>query len=213
MRAEYLRKLAGQEEIDYGFVMSALSHYAAPRDKITAWLKSKELLRVKKGLYVFGHNIALRPYSKEVLANLIYGPSAISMNYALSYYGLIPERVNTVTNITNNRFKSFSTPVGVFKYYYLNSEKYSTGIVLNKTYQDQSYLIATPEKALCDQIHIADKDIYLDNLADLEKYLLFDLRIDEGTLIKFKLTQLEEIAHCYHDTRINLLHQYIKSRK
>ena len=61
----------------------------------------------KKGLYIFGKSVALQPYSKEVLANLIYGPSAISLSYALSYYGLIPERVHIVTSITNNRIKTF----------------------------------------------------------------------------------------------------------
>lgn len=49
MNIEQLRKLAGREEIDYPFLMSALSNYAWPREKISNWLKSGELIRVKKG--------------------------------------------------------------------------------------------------------------------------------------------------------------------
>src|SRR5436190_9717139 len=98
MRINLLRKLAEKEIIDYTFLISVLSNYASPRDKITAWLKSGDLIRVKKGLYVFGKDVALTPFSHEVLANLIYGPSAISLSYALAFYGLIPERVTTVTS-------------------------------------------------------------------------------------------------------------------
>ncbi|OGT40089.1 MAG: hypothetical protein A3E81_08675 [Gammaproteobacteria bacterium RIFCSPHIGHO2_12_FULL_36_30] len=213
MKIETLRKLAGREEIDYGFILSALKDYVKPRNKISAWLKSKELIRIKKGLYIFGENSALQPYSKEVLANLIYGPSAISLTYALSYYGLIPERVNTITNITNNRIKNFSTDVGVFQYYYLNSEKYSVGITLNQALTEHAFLIASPEKALSDQIHIVDKHIELKNTEEMEKYLLHDLRIDERELLKFKLNHLEEISNHYHDERIVLLKKYIKMRK
>src|SRR5205085_9208942 len=103
---------AQREEIDYQFLLSLLLEYARPREKISAWLKSGELIRVKKGLYIFGPQVAQGPYSPEVLANLIYGPSAISLNYALSFYGLIPERVTTITSITNKRNKQFSTAVG-----------------------------------------------------------------------------------------------------
>ncbi|MEM1244661.1 MAG: hypothetical protein AAGG80_07595, partial [Pseudomonadota bacterium] len=120
MNIETLRKLAGKEEIDYQFIVSALAGYARPRDKISNWLKSGQLIRVKKGLYIFGKSVALQPYSKEVLANLIYGPSAISLTYALSYYGLIPERVDVITSVTNKRHKSFATCIGEFSYYALN---------------------------------------------------------------------------------------------
>lgn len=213
MQIETLRKLAGREEIDYGFILSALKDYAKPRNKISAWLKNKELMRIKKGLYIFGENSALQPYSKEVLANLIYGPSAISLLYALNYYGLTPERVNVITSITNNRLKSFSTNIGVFQYYYLNPEKYSVGITLNQLLAQHAFLIASPEKALADQIHIADKHIELKNVDDMEKYLLHDLRIDERELLKFKLSHLEEISNHYHDERIVLLKKYIRMRK
>lgn len=213
MKIEALRKLAGQEEIDYQFIVSALKEYACPRDKISNWLKSGELIRIKKGLYIFGETVALQPFSKEVLANLIYGPSAISLTYALSYYGLIPERVNSVKSITNNRNKFFATRIGEFKYYYLSSEKYAAGIVLNSPNRQQSFLIATPEKALCDQIYIIDQDYVLRTFDDMEKYLAHYLRIDETLLLKFKLKNLKEISDIYGDSRLLVLYNYIKSRK
>lgn len=50
---------------------------------MTALLRKKAIIRVKKGLYVFGPEVRRRPFSLEVLANTIYGPSYISLQYAL----------------------------------------------------------------------------------------------------------------------------------
>jgi hypothetical protein len=211
MRIEALRKLAGKEEIDYQFLTSALQGYADPRQKISSWLRTGELVRVKKGLYIFGESVALEPYSKEVLANLIFGPSAISLTYALSYYGLIPERVNIVTSVTNNRAKSFATPIGEFKYYYLHPRKYSVGIVINSVTEHQSFLMASPEKAICDQIHLVDNSYPLINMDDIENYLLHYLRMDKKALSKFKLTKIQEICHAYHNHKLVLLYDYLKT--
>src|SRR5262249_19556355 len=130
MHIQELRHLINQEIIDYNLLKDALKNYAHPRRNISAWLKSGDLVRIKKGLYVFGDKAKREPYSLELLANLIYGPSAVSLEYALSYYGLIPERVPTVTSITNKRKKSFATPVGNFTYQYLSAEKFAIGIQL-----------------------------------------------------------------------------------
>ncbi len=146
MKIEALRKLANREEIDYQLLVSALQEYSRPREKISQWLKSGDLIRVKKGLYVFGKTVAQYPYSLEILANLIYGPSAISLSYALSFYGLIPERVTLITSITSKKLKRFITPVGNFNYYYLPSHKYSFGIELKGSVNRQ-FLIASPEKS------------------------------------------------------------------
>ena len=55
--------------------MGCLADYQRPREKITQLLKNKVLIRVKKGLYVFGEAYKKGPYSLEILSNLIYGPS------------------------------------------------------------------------------------------------------------------------------------------
>lgn len=207
------KKHAGREEIDYQFLLSMLAEYAHPRDKISAWLKSGELIRIKKGLYIFGRQSALTPYSPEVLANLIYGPSAISLNYALAFYGLIPERVTTITSITNKRNRAFSTPVGQFTYTYLNPIKYPVEIELAEHSKQTHFLIASPEKALCDHIHLTDKKIKLATLEDVDRYLLYDLRMDESALHTFRVGKLKSISKVYEDKRLDLVTSYIKKRK
>ncbi|MBV9575107.1 MAG: hypothetical protein JO149_00615 [Gammaproteobacteria bacterium] len=213
MNLEKIRKVAQREEIDYQFLLSMLSEYARPRDKISEWLKSGELIRVKKGLYVFGKQISQTSYSLEVLANLIYGPSAISLNYALSFYGLIPERVTTITCITNKRNKKFSTPVGEFTYQYLNPLKYPIDIELFESSKQKHFLIASPEKALCDHLYLTDKSIQISTLDEIDKYLFYDLRIDETILQKFKMNKLNHISKAYEDPRLILLANYIKKWK
>ena len=147
-----LRKALPQEEFDYTLLTAALSQYSGVRQKINELLKSGVIVRVKKGLYVFGPAYNQAPVCKEVLANLIYGPSCISLEYALSYHGLIPERVETLTSITPKRDKDFKTPLGQFTYRYLSLDKYPHGIEqvwLNSTHP---VLMASPEKAICDYV-------------------------------------------------------------
>src|ERR1700679_3766360 len=123
-----LRKAVGRDEFDHSLLTSALSSYLAVDQKINQLLKSGAIIRVKKGLYVFGPESRQIPICKESLANLIYGPSCISMEYALSHHGLIPERVETITSVTPKRDKEFNTPIGRFTYRYLGSANYPHGI-------------------------------------------------------------------------------------
>ena len=88
-----IRKRITREIFDYQTLMHALEGYAHPRDKITDLIRKKVIIRIKKGLYIFGDDYRQHLYSRELLANLIYGPSYISMEYALHYHGLTPERV------------------------------------------------------------------------------------------------------------------------
>lgn len=61
-----------------------------------------------------------------MLANLIHGPSYISLEYALSH-GLIPERVSTVTSVALGRSRKFDTPVATFTSHSLALPCYAVG--------------------------------------------------------------------------------------
>jgi predicted transcriptional regulator of viral defense system len=204
-----LRNAALTEEFDYNFIKHALYKYKNPRIKINDLLKKGEIIRVKKGLYVFGPKLARLPYSKETLANLIYGPSYISLEYALSFYGLIPERVETVTSITNKRKKHFNTPTGVFSYKYINPSIYSYGVTLYELDKNHSILIASKEKALSDMLYFSDK---MTNEAQIEKYLFEDLRIDTEELAGFNLRKVRKLAGLYGHN-VNLFYNLLESIK
>ncbi|MBQ9398373.1 MAG: hypothetical protein IJU08_07755 [Bacteroidales bacterium] len=55
----------------------------------------------------------------EVLFNL-YGPSYVSLHWALRWYGLIPERVETVTSVTTRHTREFENSLDIWsKDYFL----------------------------------------------------------------------------------------------
>jgi len=204
-----LRNSILTEEFDYGILKHVLRAYKNPRVKINDLLKKGHIIRVKKGLYIFGPELAREPYSREVLANLIYGPSYISLEYALSFYGLIPERVETVTNMTNKRKKLFDTPVGVFSYSYIHPSLYSLGITLEKLDERHSILIACREKAVADMLYFSKT---MADQSQLEQYLFDDLRIDSKEISRLNLRRVKELARVY-GTNVRLLFQVLEGLK
>lgn len=213
MIIDEIRKSTPNEEIDYLFLTSLLKSYASPRDKITHLLKSKALIRIKKGLYIFGERYAKKPFIIETLANLIYGPSCISLEYALAFYGMIPERVEIITSVTNKRDKTFKTPVGVFTYRYLNVKKYPVGITEIMIDETHPVLFATPEKALADKIMLASPGLKLNNNQDVAQYLYEDLRAYPDKIKNLSRKKLKQIALIYSDTNIFSLVDFLEKEK
>ena len=189
-----LRNSIVREEFDYGSIKHALRAYKNPRVKINDLLRKGHIIRIKKGIYIFGPEMARGSYSKETLANLLYGPSYISLEYALSFYGLIPERVETVTSITNKRNKLFNTPIGVFSYRYIHPSLYPDGITLYKLDDQRSILIACREKAVSDILYFSKE---MTGQPRLEQYLFDDLRMDPQELSRFNLRMTKKLAGIY----------------
>lgn len=204
-----IRKLCPFEEVDYLRLMQLLKGYSEPRKKLQSFLKKKELIRVKKGIYVFGPKAAIEPYSREHLANLIYGPSSISLEYALSFYDMIPERVEEVTSITIRRNKLFVTPVGRFNYHFLSPQKYPMGMS-QVLLAGRNILIASKEKALCDMLCL--KTGRLKNKKELQEHLFENLRIEEYHIKNFNLSLLEALNLHYRNHNVNLLFAYLNGK-
>jgi len=205
---EPIRKMIPYEEFDYQTLMGALKGYARPRDRITFLLRKGIIIRVKKGLYVFGEHDRKRPYSREILANLIYGPSYISLEYALQHYGLIPERVESVTSVTVGRSRKFSTPVGLFVYRMISMAAFQTGMDQVEMEDGRSYLIAVPEKALADKLR--SDQVSIRTQRGLQSWLFDDLRIDSAAIQEMQAARLEEYASRYRSRKILLLSKLVR---
>jgi len=197
-----------QETFDYQTLLDILKDYSRPRNKISDLIRKKIIVRIKKGLYVLGDGYARRPYSKELLANLIYGPSYISLDFALQYHGIIPERVEAVTSVTTGRSRRFSTPLGLFIYRTIPLSAFQLGMDRVDIENDTSFLIATPEKAMCDKIR-EDRGIQLRSLKDMQYYLYEHLRISETSLIAMNPVNIKKIADRYRSGKIRLLKKLI----
>ena len=163
--------------IDTAALKAALDDYKSPKDKITTLEQSGLLIRLKRGLFVVAPMVHSQPLSKELIANHIYGPSYISLQTALSFYGLIPERVHTVCSMTTKRSSSFINPLGNFDYITVPAAYFAIGIRQEIVNNNYAYLIATPEKALCDMI-VETKGLKLQSIKAMQNYLEEDLRID-----------------------------------
>ncbi|QVW36555.1 hypothetical protein KIP69_06845 [Geobacter sulfurreducens] len=199
-----LLKSIPYEEFDYQTLLDAVHGYARPRMKISAMLAKGDIIRVKKGLYILGEPLRRRPFCRELLANLIYGPSYISLEYALHYHGLTPERVEAVTSVTCGRSRTFATPVGTFSYRMIPLEAFRTGMDRVELDDGRSFLVAIPEKALADRI-VADRGAGISTQKELHEYLLSSLRIDPAGLRELDPVRVAEVARAYRSRRVKLL--------
>ncbi len=160
-------------------------------DKKVVWLeKNGYIIRLKRGLYVVNPEHSGNMLSSELIANHLYAPSYISMSTALRYYGLIPEAVYTHQSMTIKHSRSFQTPMGNYDYKYIPRDAFSVG-VRSMHKGEYAFLIASPEKALCDLIANSSK-VNLRFLKDVENYLEHDIRMDMDEFYKFDATVLEE---------------------
>ena len=185
-------------------LLEELSSYANPKAKLSRMVDTGDCVRISKGLYETDKNV-----SAYLLAGSIYGPSYISFEYALSYYGLIPEAVYTVTNATFDKKKKkiYETEFGTFTYCDIPSAAFPFGINLIKE-GDYFYRIAEPEKALCDKLYSMHP---VPNIRELEILLTDDLRIDKNELIKLNIEKVEFLTEKYKAGNVRKLGKLIRS--
>lgn len=162
------------------------------------WKNRGELIALKRGLYMFADakNEAL-----EVARNLYY-PCYFSLEYALNFYGIMPEAVFQYTLVSTKATRHFKTPVGTFTYQQIKKDAFS-GF-------DPETLMADKEKALVDYFYL--------NSSKLEPNNKFweHSRLEAGaTKIDFK--KALSYARFFKSKKVNLLlnsfHSYAKSHQ
>mgnify|MGYP003678728397 FL=1 len=162
-------------------ILELLSDYQRPNDKISELLKSKALISIRRGLYITGPKIDLPSPEPFLIANHLRGPSYVSLESALSYWNMIPERAYEISSVTIKTSKLYKTSVGRFSYQQLKIPYYSFGIKNIEYSPKQTMLVASPEKALCDKVVLTPK-IYLRSIKQTQEFLLEDLRMDTEVL-------------------------------
>ena len=178
--------------VDYALLRSFFSEYSSPRNKIANLEIAGKLIRLKRGLYVVSPDETGRLLSTELIANHIYGPSYISMESALRYYGLIPESVHVIRSMTTKRSRMFENTISRFEYINCNEEYYPIGINQNIS-DDISFLIATPEKAISDLIAYTPS-VRPRFIKSLLSYLKEDIRLDMDAFYRMNINIFRECA-------------------
>jgi hypothetical protein len=196
-------------EVDINTLKGVLEEYSKPYEKISSWVDQGVLIRMARGWYVLGKEFRKRPLSREYIANVLYGPSYISLDYALSFYSLIPERVMTVTSVTTMKTRIIDTPLGRFSYRKVPERVYRTGMDLHLPETGPSFFIATPEKALADKVN---QFFALDETrgAGLYDLLVHNLRIEPSSLSSLDYSLLEEISQVYRSRKVSALAEFVR---
>lgn len=126
------------------------------RNQLHRWMKSGKCLSLRRGFYMLAPAYQKEAPNPAQLANYLYKPSYLSGAWALSFYGLIPEKVVLYTSVTTRSPSRFENDLGIFDYRNIKQEAFfgyrSTQIESKKVF------LATPEKALLDYWHHHSRD-------------------------------------------------------
>jgi len=185
---ETIQQYAGQP-LSRQVLLNALQDYKRPWDKIHELVQQGLLARLKRGIYIPGPRLQIATPEPFLLANHLAGPSYVSLQAALSWQGLIPERVYEISSVTTQKSKVYQTPAGKFTYTHLPLPYYAYGIQQVELAKDQSALVATAEKALCDLV-VTTPGILLRSVLQAKELLLEDLRIDENLLHNLDVSKI-----------------------
>ncbi len=183
-------KAYAEAPISRHLILGLLSNYKNPNDKISELLKNKDLISLRRGLYIIGPKMDLSSPEPFLIANHLRGPSYVSLESALSYWNMIPERTYEISSVTIKTSKSYKNMVGRFSYQQLKSPYYSYGIRHIEYSPKQTALIASREKALCDKIVLTPK-VNLRSIKQTRAFLMEDLRIDSEALSALDTEVLE----------------------
>lgn len=133
--------------------LAAGENLAQVRLQINRWVKDSKIIKIHKGLYTLAE-----PYRKVdpepfCIANALKQASYVSLHSALSWYGMIPEFVPSVTSITTTRPQSIETPLGRYEFRHVG-KKYFWGYQQIELKSGLNAFVAYPEKALLDLIYL-----------------------------------------------------------
>lgn len=187
-------------------LLQELKGYQAPANKLTRMVRQGELFPIVRGLYETKMDTP-----GYLLAASIYGPSYLSFDFALSYWQLIPEAVYVFTSATfdKKKKKRFDTPFGVFLYRDVPAKAYPVGIRI-VTEGEYSFLLAEPEKALCDKLYTLSP---VQSQKDLLSLLFEDLRMDKEGFDLLDRTRLNTYTKLYQTTNHKLLQNLLRRKK
>ncbi|MEM7696969.1 MAG: hypothetical protein AAF236_01030 [Verrucomicrobiota bacterium] len=194
---------------DYQMAMDRLSGYRAPRDKLRQLITRGQIIQVRRGLYVAGPvETRGERIDRFVVAPLIYGPSCISLETALTYHSMIPERVESVTSVSLKRARRFETPLGRYEYFSVPETVFAIGVERHAALGG-AYFIASPERALCDRVARNGSIISQKQIPDL---LFADLRIDDQSIASLNVELIQEIAEAYRRRPVIALARWLSKK-
>jgi len=184
----YVFKKAFSEQLCFSHHQIELVFPKFDRNNLSRWQQKGYVIKLRNGLYTFPEYLNKQGINLYV-ANRLYQPSYISLHYALNFYGIIPEIINTVTSVTTLKTKRFSNDFGEFTFQSIQPKMFF-GYEIKKT--DLSGIqIASPEKAIIDLLQLYP--IY--NTTEDIEHLRFDRSILKSTINLKKLDDYNNLLN------------------
>lgn len=186
-------------------LLEEYAEYGNPYGKIGRLVKSGQLTPIIRGLY---ETEAAVP--GQYLAGSICGPSYLSFEFALAYYGLIPEAVYVYTSATygKNKVKTYRTRYGTFVFRDVPKAAYPYGVELIRE-NGYAFSIASAEKALCDKVYALPP---LRTQAVMRELLFDDLRLDADGFAALDVEDIAFLSTKYHSINVELLAKFMRRR-
>lgn len=169
------------------------STYSDPSALLVRMEKAGHLYRLRKGVYAFTKN-----FDPLTAAGVLHGPSYISFETALAYYGLIPERVEQIMSVVDGRPVTYNTPVGLFRYYSQCRSLYAAGVTL-EIGEEHTLHIATKEKAVLDTLDRAKLKARMMSPEKVLEYVVDGLRIDYDQVKKLSRRKIKKMSSMYRN--------------
>jgi predicted transcriptional regulator of viral defense system len=177
--------------------------YKSPKMKIKAQIEKGVYHRITKGWY------ETDPHTPgHLLCSFLVSPSYLSFEYAMSYHGLIPERVTAYTCATTlkSHTKEYINGFGRFRFQDVPVDVFAYGVE-RKSEGPYAYLVATPEKALCDWL---SKLAPVASIKELRDLLFLNLRIDEAAFQALNKENLLFLSDRYPKQNLRFLRRYLE---
>lgn len=121
--------------------------------QISRWKKRGKLLPLTRDLFLLNEADRKTHPSGTFLACEMYKPSYVSLEYALAFHGLIPEKVADFTCVTTRKTRRIENALGTFTYRHVKVEGYG-GFTARKDEAGLPFFMAEPEKALVDFVYL-----------------------------------------------------------
>lgn len=173
--------------------------------RLSEWQKKGYLKKIIKGYYIFS-DLEINESVLFIVANKIFEPSYISLEMALSYFGLIPETVYGVTSVTSRKTYKLASPAGRFSYCHIKPELMFGYQLVN--YQNHNFKIAEIEKAILDYFYINPRFRTGGEFEELRiNRETFQKKVDVDKLKKY-LVQFNNKAL---EKRVNLFIKYLNA--
>jgi hypothetical protein len=158
---------------------------------------SREVWRLRRGLYCLSNRFARGRVDPLALAQRIHGPSYVSLEAALSQHGWIPEAVKAITSVTSGRSRSFPTPIGLFTFTRVPQRRFLAGVRRTPGEAVGAFFLATPLKALADYVYVQRRD--WQSLAPVVE----GLRVEDESLSELTPDVFDEVMSAFKPGRVS----------